>query len=1038
MKKTLTSFRHATAFISSTFADMKEERNLMTYNVLPRIKKWAFDRGIIFDVVDLRWGINDEQANDLHHTIKLCLKNVKDSAPIFICFLGERYGWIPPFEDFNQSMFDKNIDRYKNLSATELEIVEALEGAILGSTPKSCMFLMRESLSLKDVPDDIRQVYKDDENSHRLQSLKNSIKERNGIFSQDYSAKFNHKNDEYYLDDFVSNGTPLEDVIFENLTKLLTEKYDVSDEDVTFFDDVLTRQRFHQKELMRYPMDTRHQSTLNEFLDTTLDFSITPIGTPHNSAIFSQISHFIETQKQVKNQDVICRFWGLSMQINSVNDLICSLAYEFSNDKKHLNHPIESLLYLKNHLENATRKTLLVIAGIPYKIMPDLRNIVLGLKWTKMLVFYDTGDFTPDELSIDNDDISFRKLAKFMFEKKAKFLTEAQLDKVLQAAQRDYSTLKIIADYLCNFAQYETLDSLIDSLANLDVSNIAKLYIASLCKVQNAHVLNGIMGDVIEILCNSPLPLSQQDIVDSICLERGVVNPSKISQIDKEVAFSLRFASSLIDEYNSRFKINDEIVKTLVMFDEDTTQEAPYCFIPKESNLILSLRQVYINRLKDKNAPFNERDAHNLLEIIKDYSDGDLKQDFTISVLYDTKTFYKLAKALGKNHLVDLFKTFTMQTLGMDVDSYFVGEMNRIWHNENDSLGFANAIMQEKIFSTAKTLHSDNIFMQYYLAVQKINADSLESAEHFEKALALALSVDGGCHKIALPASLDVSKGNCCAYTIFDPYTKSYANFYGVCTDGFLIILNVWTDEMVTAFALPRDLGNIACVFYQEHTIHIVYEKGVICFVNLWSKQMNMYRIFPENIDVNTFENYYSNGCQVAVADNRRIVLFDGARVSNDITFAPNMSVLSAYGLNANKGKFTKVCIIAKDENDNHFLYSVDMQAHKIIDQSYFPSKQVESSVQDENANDVYIHFSDGTSCVAMFDENGNFDVYNTPDRCMYSLKDVYKITQDGDDIKYNGKQIASNKDVKCCFSSRSLIAVLTSDNTLYCIDNGY
>lgn len=1037
----MNTFRHATAFISSTFADMADERNLMAYNVLPRIKKWAFDRGIIFDVIDLRWGINDEQANDLHHTIKLCLQNVKDSEPIFICFLGERYGWIPPLEDFNQSMFEKNIDKYKNLSATELEIVEALEGAILDSTPKSCLFLMREPLDFDGIPQDVAKIYKDEDNANLLGNLKNSIYTRDGIAKHDYYAKFSHENLTYSLEDFMCDRTPLEDIIFEELKKILIDKYGVSDNDVSIFDDVLTRQRFHQKELLRYPKDTQLQNKLNEYLDTTPDYSYTPIGTPHSGAIFSQISHFIEEQSKDKKQDVIYRYWGLNVQIDSINDLICSIAYEFSNDKQYINHPIESLLYIKNHLERTTQKTVLMVVGIPCELMRDLLNIATGLKWTKMLIFYDISDHTPDDLRIDYDENSFKTLAKFMFERKAKSLTDRQLDKVLQASNKDYSTLKLIVEYLCNFAQYETLDFTINSISSLDDFGLTRRYLNSIMATQNSHVVKNVMGDVIELLCNSPLSLSKDDIVDAICLARNITSQIEKKQIDKEVAFSLRLASVLIDEYNSRFKINDEIIKTLIMFKEDTSKEPPHNYIPIQSALILALRWVYLNRLKDESADFDKYDAQNLLEIIKDYWDEHLDLYLLVSILGNTKVFYKLAKALGKKHLVDFFKTLTMQSMGYGVDSYFAKEINRVIDIENDRLAhsgsYANAIMQGKLFSLAKTLHKDNYYMRHYLAVQKLNEDALASFDTFERELNNALADKAGCHKIVLPSFLEISKGNSCAYTIFDPSLKEYANYYCVCQDGFLIILDVWSGEMVSTYAIPRDLGKIVCVFYQEHTLHIVFEKGGLCLLQLWSKQANTYRILPENIPINTFEHYYSNGCQVAVADDRRIVLFKGARVVNDITFAPNLRVLSAYGLNADKGEFTKVCLIARDEYGYDCLYSVDMENHKIIDQSIFTKNQVVSTIQDEVSNDVYILFDNDTSCVIKFNEDGTFYVCEAQDKCMFSLQGKHEITQDGDKIKYNGNKIA-NGHIKCCFSSRSILCVVCDGNILYCIDNGY
>ncbi len=48
------------------------------------------ERGSSLNLVDLRWGITDEDANR-GKVIQLCLESIKDS-PYFICLLGERYG----------------------------------------------------------------------------------------------------------------------------------------------------------------------------------------------------------------------------------------------------------------------------------------------------------------------------------------------------------------------------------------------------------------------------------------------------------------------------------------------------------------------------------------------------------------------------------------------------------------------------------------------------------------------------------------------------------------------------------------------------------------------------------------------------------------------------------------------------------------------------------------------------------------------------------------------------------------------------------
>ena len=49
-------------FVSSTFLDMREERERLTSHVWPALRKWCRQRYIELVEVDLRWGISQAQA----------------------------------------------------------------------------------------------------------------------------------------------------------------------------------------------------------------------------------------------------------------------------------------------------------------------------------------------------------------------------------------------------------------------------------------------------------------------------------------------------------------------------------------------------------------------------------------------------------------------------------------------------------------------------------------------------------------------------------------------------------------------------------------------------------------------------------------------------------------------------------------------------------------------------------------------------------------------------------------------------------------
>ncbi len=90
-------------FVSSTFSDLKGERNALQEKVFPRLRDLAAAHGCRFQAIDLRWGVSEEAALD-QQTMKICLGEIErcqkvTPRPNFIILLGDRYGWRPlPYE----------------------------------------------------------------------------------------------------------------------------------------------------------------------------------------------------------------------------------------------------------------------------------------------------------------------------------------------------------------------------------------------------------------------------------------------------------------------------------------------------------------------------------------------------------------------------------------------------------------------------------------------------------------------------------------------------------------------------------------------------------------------------------------------------------------------------------------------------------------------------------------------------------------------------------------------------------------------------
>lgn len=86
--------RVARVYIASTFRDMARERDLLVKRVFPELRERCRARQVEVVEIDLRWGITEEQVNR-GETVSICLAEIDNCRPYFICLLGERYGWVP-------------------------------------------------------------------------------------------------------------------------------------------------------------------------------------------------------------------------------------------------------------------------------------------------------------------------------------------------------------------------------------------------------------------------------------------------------------------------------------------------------------------------------------------------------------------------------------------------------------------------------------------------------------------------------------------------------------------------------------------------------------------------------------------------------------------------------------------------------------------------------------------------------------------------------------------------------------------------------
>lgn len=171
-------------FVSSTFRDFKAERDILKRRVEPELQRRAADRSVSISVIDLRWGITDEQAK-AGMILPICLQEIARCRPYFIGLLGERYGWIPGRSAFSDTMCERMPwlrDHAGGASVTELEI---RHGAFQADSPNGGpSFYFRSPAYARGRGPDFESI--DQSEQRRLTKLKQAIRTGGFVVQENY------------------------------------------------------------------------------------------------------------------------------------------------------------------------------------------------------------------------------------------------------------------------------------------------------------------------------------------------------------------------------------------------------------------------------------------------------------------------------------------------------------------------------------------------------------------------------------------------------------------------------------------------------------------------------------------------------------------------------------------------------------------------------------------------------------------------------------------------------------------------------------
>ena len=173
-KDTLIDNRQIRIFLSSTFADMQEERSALvkTFN---KLKIEAAQRNVTLSLLDLRWGVTESEARS-GKVVSLCLKEIEHSHPFFIGILGDRYGTSPDPSELTKNPELKELypwieqDIANGLSITEIEIQY---GVLRNHVDVDAAFFIKKN--------------KKNDDDWKLTRLKNTIRDQSRYHVDEYS-----------------------------------------------------------------------------------------------------------------------------------------------------------------------------------------------------------------------------------------------------------------------------------------------------------------------------------------------------------------------------------------------------------------------------------------------------------------------------------------------------------------------------------------------------------------------------------------------------------------------------------------------------------------------------------------------------------------------------------------------------------------------------------------------------------------------------------------------------------------------------------
>ena len=359
-------------FVSSTFSDFQEERDILRNNVMSRLNQLALKYGEYVTFSDLRWGIytssmNEEEAVDM--ILSSCLDEIDRTSPYMVIMLGDRYGYLPGKEAIQREADRKNISlEDAEISVTHLEI----EYGAFNNENTDHIYVYLKNPESPDCETDQLQSAQEAFFQTKFHTLKERLKKMFGKHVHTYNP----------CD--VQNGT-FADMVFSDLSGDFQQDWDNLERMSVYWKERLIVQNAIEEKAAYFQAFTQTAADLQSKLCASDHRIITLMGGPGSGK--TTMFAFLASSFRRKGWDTISILSGNT--VLSMDEKL--IAYTITWQLEHILNVTNELIYKEDTTAPEIKDYLQSLYSLYEKTGRDLflgvdaiEQIVLGFKQDKL------------------------------------------------------------------------------------------------------------------------------------------------------------------------------------------------------------------------------------------------------------------------------------------------------------------------------------------------------------------------------------------------------------------------------------------------------------------------------------------------------------------------------------------------------------------------------------------------------------------------------------------------------------------------------